>query len=237
MLTPYRTPLAVATIEVDGKSFKVHKELLVKDSAYFDKALNGPFLEGETQIIDLGTNADITAEQLGIYVEVLYHSYFDPGYKYRAHTPKQRHVVTCRQALWLWRLADRFLNKRITRIAEEAFSWGMDAYSVSQWEIMYQDPDTTDADLKDLVCHLEDLYQHCGAFHLPQQDRFVVAAASMPMQLLAKYHDGFGAKFGKKVTLRLMRRLRNSSLKRPREQDGSGEASPAVAGNKRRARR
>lgn len=235
MLKHHRLPQDVATIDVSGKLFKVHQALLVKDSDYFEKALNGPSLEGQTQTIDLGY--DVSSAHFGVYVDVLYRSYVVKNYVYRAQDSDTRDVVTCRQALWLWRLADRFLNKRFAMIAEEAFSWSMDMYSVSQWEVNYELPEKTDDCLGGLVSSLEKLYEYCVRYSMPQQDQVVAAAANMPMQLLAKYHDGFQTGFRTKVMLKLMKRLENPNLKRPSEQVGGGEASPATAAKRKRVTR
>ncbi|KAK7745455.1 hypothetical protein SLS53_002953 [Cytospora paraplurivora] len=61
-------PQDVVIIKVEGEAFKVHKALLVKDSKYFEEALNSRSLEAQTQTIDL---EDVKKDDFALYVDVL----------------------------------------------------------------------------------------------------------------------------------------------------------------------
>lgn len=212
-LTHNREPQEVATIKVKDKAFKVHKALLVKDSEYFERALNGPFVEGQTQTVVLGD--DVCPVQFGIYVDVLYRSYVIERYKFKTVQSNVYKHPLGGQILWLWRLSDRFLNKYLLKIAEESFSDYMKKYTVTAWETIYQNRVITEDRLRLVVKTLEFLYQQCIDYNLPQKDDLAGAAANMPLQLLAKYHDDLDVHFRTAVMKKLTKRFENPNLKRP----------------------
>lgn len=234
LLTQSSAPQAVVKINVKGKAFIVQKALLVKDSRYFEVALNGPFAEAQTQTIDLGD--DIRPIQFGIYVDVLYRSYVVSRYEFRPplldlntaafHTESTQAFGSLSQVLWLWRLSDRFLNDRLVKIAEDAFNWCASWYTVSKWEEKYANRKFTDKRLFDQITTLERAYHHCVQYNLPQKDEIVQCAANMPLQLFTKHHHELGDDFRTAVTMRVMKRFENPELKRPSEGDDGG-APPA----------
>lgn len=215
---------------MEGKAFTVHKVLLVKDSDYFEKALNGPFVEAQTRTINLGD--DISSAQFGVYVDVLYRSYVDKGYKFRPgvldlhkaafYTEPKQKVGPRSQILWLWRLSDRFLNKRLLEIAEVSFKWFIRNFTVLKWEAMYTGRGHTDHQLLSRITSLQDAYQHCVEHDLPQMDEIVRCTANMPLQLFTKHYDDLDDDFRTVVMKQLMKRFENPNLKRPFEGDDEG---------------
>lgn len=217
----------IATINVEGKAFKVHKALLVKDSDYFERALNGPFIEGQTQTIDLG--ADDLHEHFGIYVDVLYHSHFNEKYAFR---PEREPDSPMHQILWLWRMSDRFLNKHLLKIAEDSFSWCIDKYTTLCWETYYESPSFTDDKLFESLRDLQDAERFCVRYNLPQEVAIVSAAANAPKQLLGKHHDELHAEFRTKVMKAVLKSVENPLLRRPTSQDNDGRMSVLTHKNK-----
>lgn len=56
--------MSIATIKTKGGiTFHLHKDILTEESACFDKALKEPFIESQTQLIDLD---DIEPRYFGI---------------------------------------------------------------------------------------------------------------------------------------------------------------------------
>lgn len=125
----------VVTIQVKGDvQFTVHKELLIMESAYFDRALNGLFLESQTQKILLD---DINATSLGVYVHALYRSYFVRDAQFFAgcdHTGGRLNLWGC---ITLWSLADRFMNGRLLEIARRGVQTALGDLTIPFWESRY----------------------------------------------------------------------------------------------------
>lgn len=217
MLKYNREPQEIATINVGGKAFKVYKALLVKDSDYFEKALDGPFAEGLTQTIDLGD--DVSSVEFGIYVDVLHRSYATKQYVFR---PARRLGVSPsrnRRILSLWKLSDRFLNKHLLKIAEESFSHYMNNFTTSAWAYQCQNPLTSDEFLHFIALDLHRLHDYCVQNNLPQANEVVSAVANMPAQLLGEYYDDFKASFRAKVMKTALKRFEQPELKRPSKQE------------------
>ncbi|KAN0116934.1 hypothetical protein V8E51_002911 [Hyaloscypha variabilis] len=83
----------------DRKKFTIHKDFICFYSPFFASAFNGPYKEGQTQIMSL---YEIDPEVFGIFVYWLYHR------KLPTHTARLGHVDLVHLAK-LWILGDRFL--------------------------------------------------------------------------------------------------------------------------------
>lgn len=211
MLTTSSRPQEIATIIVGKETFKVYKALLVKDSGYFDKALNGPFVEGQTQTINLGDG--ITSAEFGVYIDVLHRSYLNRDFQFRPECPTAHGASECLQSLRAWRIADRFLNKYLLDIFQESFTHYMDTYSVSSWEFRYKSFTFADGWHKDALEKLQALFQYCALHNLPQKDEVARCAAAAPMQLILKHHDDLDIAFRTEVMKKVAKRFENPLLK------------------------
>lgn len=214
-----RYPQDIVTIVVEGKKFHVYKALLTADSQYFERALNGPFVEGNTQTIEMGD--DVTSKEFGIYVDTLYRSFFVKDSPFRPFV--RPGFSTSKQCLALWKLSDRFLNKRLQTIARQALQPGASMYSRANWESRYKDPGTSDSYLEIMVLSLQEMVQLCEESNVPWQEIFVEYASNMPIQLFTELHDKLDIGFRTPVMQKILKRYENPDLKRPAPADSQDE--------------
>lgn len=193
-------PCQMISVKVkEGQKFCIHKEVLTEQSAYFEGALDGPFMEGQTNSISLD---DIPAMHFGLYVTVMYASVLHrtdmtlqdvwPLYKGdEAHHPWRR-------ILLLWQLADRFLNENVKSIAEEELHAKGLGYSVRNWQKMYER--TSEASLKARMLRLQDAFRQCEEDGQPFQESFITAASNAPPQVFSACVDDLDDDFRSEVT-------------------------------------
>lgn len=191
---------------------------MVKDSYYFDSALNGPFLEGETQTIDL--KDDVDAKDFAFYVEVAYRSYFNEDFKLRDEHLGSRSKKKLRTVLRLWVLTDRFENRRLQAVATEGMEWVLENYNVRSWEYHYKLASTSHDWLVRRITSLQDRFNECLMRDIPFKDKLAEAAAAMPPQLFSELHDTLDPEFRSAVTKKFMKRFENPNLRRPPVEDG-----------------
>lgn len=194
---------------------------MVKDSPYFDRALNGPFLEGQTQTIDL--QDDVDAEAFALYVDLAFRSYFDENFKLRdkhlGSRAKKPHTLPR-----LWKLADRFLNGRLQAVATEGMAWLLRDYKVQILEFYYQDASSSHHQLFYWFKWLQRRFRICLMHDIPFKDMLAEAAAAMPPQIFSELHDTLDPEFRFAVTKKFIKRFENPNLKRPLRE---GESTPA----------
>lgn len=116
-----------------GEAFYVHKDIIVKDSKYFEGALRSSFVEGETQEIAFD---DISSHDFGLYVDVLYRAYLNDRFRLRDDHMGGAHTSLF-QSLVLFQLADRFMNDALVRVAREGLEFRFQYYSVPNWMRAY----------------------------------------------------------------------------------------------------
>lgn len=183
-------PGQMVSVKVQGgESFCIHKDVLIKQSVYFAKALDGPFREGQTNSIDLD---DISAKDFGLYVRVMYASVV------------HRNCQTLRDVwpldvgngplhhpwpmiLLIWQLGDRFLNHDVTTIAECELREKGRGFSVYNWRRMYEH--RSKASLKATMLELQDGFRHSRDNGQPFEQQFVRAAGNAPPQVIAACVD------------------------------------------------
>lgn len=199
---------------VEGKVFKAQKAVLVKDSLYFDRALNGPFREGQTQTIDL--EDDVDAKDFAFYVEVAYRSYFNEDFKLREERSGRLRTV-----LLLWVLTDHFLNGRLRAITTEGLEWLLRVFDVRNWEYHYKSAYTPHRMLLKWITVLQAAFKDCLMRDIPFKDKFAEAAAAMPPQLFSEMHDTLDPEFRSAVTKKFIKRFEDPRLRRPLVEDES----------------
>ena len=214
-----RDPLEIVTIKVDGKDFKLHKTLLVKDSEYFRRALNGPFIEARRQEITLGH--DVTAEEFGVYVDVLYRSYFNPCLEFK-YTPVWN-ACSVHGAMNLWKCSDRFLNDRLLDIAEDCLDFYLAMLTPTRWESFYQSHSIEQLRYRAGEC--ESVAEYCRNANLPYYERFVEAFANMPPQAFAECIEECSPPFGLAASREFAARLVDPAPKRKADEDNAMRAS------------
>lgn len=109
--------------------FHNQEAVLVKDSDYFDKALNGPFSEAQSQTIDF--RGDIKAEESGISIDTLNRLYSNKNF----NLCNNEHSVADTARLWM--LSDWFLNRRLCDIATKGFIWRLRFHDADSWITIY----------------------------------------------------------------------------------------------------
>lgn len=190
----------------------MQKALLIKDSPYFASALEGPFIEGQTQTIDLGD--DISAGDFGTYVDVLFHSYCNAKYIFKP-TRRAPGGTNFSESLCLWRLSNRFLNSKLIAIADKALAKDLNGYTVEYWEEIYKSRSWSNESLLGLVLAFQKGDAYCREFHIPQKDKLVNAVANMPSTLFIQMYDRMREDFRKVVVTRLLQRMGDHTLQRP----------------------
>jgi hypothetical protein len=180
---------------VKGQLFNVSKELLVKDSAYFERALNGHFAESKAQSITLD---DILPEDFGFYVDIMYRHYFVKSFKLRKD--ETGGSLSTKQILTFWKLSDRFLNAELRRVAKESLDYRLSLYSEPHW--MRLSERRAQSDLEARVARLQDAYHQCLDDSIPFADDIVQAAANVPGPVYAACVDIMDVEFMSRVSSR-----------------------------------
>lgn len=190
-----------------GKTFCIHKNVLIQDSAYFRRALDGPFSESRTNSIDLD---DIPAKHFGLYVSVIY----SLALKRTDFTlldvwqhPEKRFICSI---LTLWRLGDRFLNDKVTTMAKTELHTQLVEYSIDAWKRRYENQSEANVRLRAGV--LQKAFQICEEYGLPFKEKFVTAASNAPPQVFAELVDGMQGLFGSEVTKAFALRFADNGL-------------------------
>lgn len=187
-----------------GESFDLHKNILAKDSAYFERALNGPFTEGQTQSIDLD---DIEPSHFGIYLSVAYPVALVIGKLSLGDimTSKEcKRIGTWLYLMRLWQLADRLHNVKVKAIAKGEMYNRFMSYTVHGWLSMYQRYPWSKVAL--VVSRMNSALILCQNEDIPFHDDFITAISNCPPQALTDclelLDDDFKSAVTKKFALR-----------------------------------
>ncbi|KUI66847.1 hypothetical protein VM1G_01561 [Cytospora mali] len=204
-LGPIQDFTKIVTLKAQDKTFYVHKEILTKNSPYFDKALNGPFTEGQTQSI---TFDDIDPNSLAEYIKILQLVAYVPDFKLRSRgsSAAREYLYPMETLLKLWELGDRFLDETVLAVIEESLDAHWNTNSVKGWSQAYLDfPRAC------LETHLSDLammYTLCKERFIPFEKRIVTVCANCPPQVFAdiflglELEEGFRAEVTREFALR-----------------------------------
>lgn len=223
----YSVPTSIVTITVEnGVTFHVHKDVLTLDCAYFDKALNGPFLEAQSQSINLD---DISSESFGLYVDILYK--FTADFR-NLDMLKGRlgsnNGYSWRELLEIWKLSDRFLNPKLMGVARQILEYRLRCISWSVWKYHYQFADWEK--IKGLAGNLQEGFRFCKTADLPFKDEFVTALMSCPPQVFAQIVADLDDDFKTAATQRFAMRFADPSVTAARKRvvgEDEGENGPA----------
>lgn len=191
----------------NGKTFCIHKNVLIQDSAYFRKALDGPFSESRTNSIDLD---DIPGEHFGLYVSVIYPLAFERIDFTLQDVWRHPKGFFTYSILTLWRLGDRFLNDKVTTLAEKELNTQLVEFSIDAWKRMYER--RSEATLRWKARELQRGFQACEEYGLPFKEKFVTAASNAPPQAFAKLVDDMQGLFGSEVTRAFALRFSDDGL-------------------------
>ncbi|OHW97092.1 hypothetical protein CSPAE12_04241 [Colletotrichum incanum] len=130
-----RQPQTIIWLKTSDQSFAIHKSLLTESSKYFQRCLDGPFAESQTNTIDLDDDSDdgeanvsISPLTLGTYVKLCYFT--------------------------------RLTAQRVKRSRRNAADHTEDSYEVSPFTLKPCDMHTPH-DLTELV----DMWSLCDRFH------------------------------------------------------------------------
>lgn len=181
---PMYVPVPIVSIAVKGgQVFHLHKDILTMHSAYFKAALDGLFVEAQTQSIDLD---DIEPEHFGLYASLLYPTtvLVDPVSLDDVWIPNNMNRWPWTDLLRLWQLADRFINNRIKRIAKHALDERFEELSVRTWMGRYKNRSWSY--IKEYVAQLNCAFVLCKDENLPFQGYFIKGLGSSPPQVLAE---------------------------------------------------
>lgn len=194
-----------------GHTYQAHKDILTKDSAYFERALNGHFIESATQQLDLD---DISSSEFAFYLTTVYKTVLEPGLmqvppedsNVRSHVKYEFEEI-----LGLWKLADRFLNAKVMDLAAEALNcrlaWTTNpqllqrAYMNLRWE-----------EIERHVQTFQRCFRKCEEEGLPFGDEFVTAMGNWPPLVFAGFvkdlDEDFAIAAAKQFALRMAEKLR-----------------------------
>lgn len=164
------------TIKVGPQAFQVHKELLTKNSRYFEAAFNGSFMESKDGKMTL---EEVQPADFGFYVDIVYRAHFNPGISLRKeHTGGS---LSTKQILTLWSLADRFLDEVVRAMAKESLDHRLGLYSVTLWKSLARKREKDDVSGR--MSRLQDAYYQCLDHDIPFEDLIVEAASNCPPQV------------------------------------------------------
>lgn len=222
-------PGQMVSIKVqDGETFCIHKDVLVEDSDYFANALDGPFSEGQPNLIDLD---DISAKDFGLYVTLIYASTVHGNELVRLQEVWPLDVESgllhhpWPLILLIWQLGDRFLNDNIKSIAEDELRSNVHNYSVRKWQSMYKH--RSEATLRAKMLRLQDAFRLCRDSGQPFERTFVEAASNAPPQVIAAcvddlHDDLFRSEVTKAFALRFANPASTARKRRGKESKGKG---------------
>lgn len=216
------SPMSIVTIKVKGgQVFHLHKEILTKDSTYFDTALNGQFIEGQTQSIELD---DVESRYFGLYVAVQ-HDISQPHSQlaiFSVLKSTEQRPFRFRDLLSLWQLADRFLNDRIKFIAHTSLYRRFAKSEARNWVSTYETQDRKK--IRKSVMAIQSSYQFCIRENLPFQDKLVTAFANCPPQLFAEVVGSLDEDFRQAATKAFALRFASPSVTENRRKRDEEEA-------------
>ncbi|KAJ4409420.1 hypothetical protein N0V82_009487 [Gnomoniopsis sp. IMI 355080] len=182
----YISSQPIVTISVrGGGKFHVHKSILTQNSAYFDRALNGPFMEANTQSIDLD---HVSHEAFGQYVNILYQAAYTEDFTLcDVFTRPHRQMIFTNLGLLLplWRLADYFVDPKMKALVEDGMNFCFSLLTVSGWEDSYERPGSA-ARFTARFKSLQTAFTDCKENNIPYQDKLVTALANCPPQVFAE---------------------------------------------------
>lgn len=194
------TPIVTISV-VGGVKFYVHKTVLTQNSTYFDKALNGCFLEGTTKSINFD---DIDAETFGNYVNVLYQAVLTREFTLhdmKVSSGSQTYYSSqLKYLLRFWQLADRFLDPKMKAVAENCIDLRLGHFSVSSWNEYYECSATKTKHLVNRFGNLQHAFSFCKLMNIPYQDQLVTALANCPPQVFAEHVEPLNEDFKTAVT-------------------------------------
>ncbi|ROV92609.1 hypothetical protein VPNG_09865 [Cytospora leucostoma] len=218
---PLYAPVPIVAITVKGgQTFHLHKHVLTKDSLYFDRALNGLFTEAQGQTIDLD---DIEAEAFGLYVSLVYPTALSEQEVSLCNVWQGPGKYAWLDLLRLWQLADRFLNAKIKRIANEELDKRFSKLSVDAWLHRYQV--RTWPYIKATVSDLNCAFRVCVDENLPYEDAFIIGLSNCPPQVFAECAEGLDSDFLSPVAKLFAIRMASPTLTaRKRQMDEMREA-------------
>lgn len=203
--------------------FKVYRELLIQDSEIFRTALQGTNDDGQPAEIDLGE--EFRSSEFGVYVDVLYRSYFVDDFRLRReHIGRYQPLI---RTLSLWKLANRFKNDRITAVATESIMFQLSVFDTEWWERVYLVK--PDEGMLVIVKSFEKAVLKCEAEDLPFSDHIIQACSNMPPQVYQQHLDKLVQGFGKELSKRLTMRFANPTLHHPVKRSRS--ETPTEDGN------
>ena len=183
-------PTQMITIKVkEGETFCIHKNVLVQHSEYFKKALDGPFIEGQTNLINLD---DIPAHDFGLYVGTIYplalsRSELELQNIWPIQNPENHPQHPWKPILLLWQMGDRFLNVKVMSIAKAELAAKLSAYSVCEWKMRYEH--TSEASCRHRMLRLQYAFRLCQDGGQPFEQSLVTAASNAPPQVFAACVD------------------------------------------------
>lgn len=226
-------PLVVISVK-GGQTFHLHKDVLIKDSAYFEKALNGLFTEARTQAIDLD---DIEAETFGLYVSVVYPTALSEQKVSLCNVWPQ--VQGSTKYAWLdllrlWQLADRFLNIKVKEIAQEELDKRFSKLSVESWLRRYNQCGWPH--IKAAVSDLNRAFKVCVDENLPFECDFIRGLSNCPPQVFAECAEELDSEFLSPVSRLFALRLASPMVTaKKRQMDELREAKESAKKSRQRA--
>lgn len=165
--------------------FYAHKTVLTQNSAYFERALNGAFLESNTQSIDFD---DIDAEDFGRYVNVVYQTVLTQNVTLiDVNDPLRPCSGVLPRFLRLWQLADRFLDSKTKAVAETSIDSTFALLTVRAWENI-EEP-YLPAGMSNRFKRLQLAFDLCKQEHIPYHDHLVTGLANCPPQIFTEHVD------------------------------------------------
>lgn len=168
-----------------GVKFFVHKTVLTQNSAYFEKALNGTFLESNKQSIDLD---DIDAEDFGRYVNVIYQTVLTQNVTLvDVNDPFRPCSVVLPKLLRIWQLADRFLDSKMKAIAETSIHSQFELLTIRGWDNIEEG--YRPASMSSRFKRLQSAFDLCRQENIPYHDHVVTGLANCPPQIFAEHVD------------------------------------------------
>lgn len=179
------TPTTVSISVCGGDTYQAHKNVLVKDSKYFEKATDGKFIGAETLKLDLD---DVESSEFGFYLTAAYNAVLQPDVVQSRTSDGNSYSHAWDEfgeILGLWKLADRFLNSKVKTLAAKTLhdglasttsaAWWYDMYLHNSWDV-----------LEAHVQAIQGYFRMCVSKGLPFEDDFVVALSNCPPEVLAE---------------------------------------------------
>lgn len=214
----------MVNIVIKGRSFVVHKDILVKSSAYFNMVLAVQPIKKQAQPIKFD---DIDPSDFHFYIQTLYQASLTPEFKLELKEEDSQQLMgrpVAETLLRLWQLSGRFGDDKLSSISSGAIIDFFNSFTVETWCEIYIG--WTDDQYHHTFKDMQSYYNICKRDNLPFISHCVDSIANSPPQVFMRCISDLDGEFLLEVTKAFAQRYADPLLEaRKRNESGKRERS------------